>query len=149
MKKYKKKEKGKKAKTKLLQIRLTEGEHKEVVEFIEKFGTTQREFILAIPNQLSEKTVLREGYFYESHQQFAYFNRSKWQKQLDEKSTCELCGAGRTEYVGSIVRHHHYGYEGENAFKVQIVCNKCHGKLSGKPWKTSSWEYVLENWPYR
>lgn len=146
MKKYRKKEKRGKAKTKLLQIRLSNKEYENVTEFVKKFDVTYRDFILAVMNQLEYKNVLRDGYFYETDQEFAYLNRERWKTQLTNDSKCELCGAGKTEFVGSIVRHHHYGYKGDNAFKVQIVCNKCHGKLRGKPWKNSSWEYVLENW---
>lgn len=148
MKKYKKKE-NQKSKGKLLQIRLSNKEHEIVTEFIKKFDVTYRDFVLAVMNQLAYKNVLRDGYFYESDQEFAYLNRERWEIKLDAKSQCELCSAGRTDYVGSIVRHHHYGYEGENAFKVQVVCNKCHGKLKGKEWKDKPWEYVKENWKKR
>jgi len=99
-----------------------------------------------VVNELEEAKVVRGGYFWESNQQYAYSHKHKYDKQLSSESKCELCGNGRTEFVGSMVRHHHYGYEGDNAYKVNIVCNKCHGQLSGKKWKGKEWEYVKVNW---
>lgn len=135
MKKYKKKEKGKKAKTKLLQIRLPEEEHKEVIEFVERFGVTQREWILAVVNSLRENKVIRENYFWESDTQFAYCNNDRWDKQLTKDSKCEECGATFDRIkdwdkrgTKQLERHHYLGYEGKNAFKVQILCRPCHWK---------------------
>ncbi len=134
MKKYKKKEKGKKAKTKLLQIRLSENEHKRVIEFIEKFGVTQREWLLAVlgVEEIRNANFILNGNFYISWKDYAYCHRDKWDKKITEDSVCEECGVGywkenkkKYEYH-QLERHHYAGYIGENAFKVQILCRKCH-----------------------
>jgi hypothetical protein len=139
MKKYKKKEKGKKAKTKLLQIRLSENEHKKVIEFIEKFGVTQREWLLAVLDDLREANLLIKGQFYTDWKSYAYLNTDKWDKQLKEDSKCEECGATydrakdwENRGTKQLERHHYLGYEGDNAFKVKILCRPCHWKTFKK-----------------
>lgn len=134
MKKYKKKEKGTKAKTKLLQIRLSPKEHERVTSFIDKFGATQRDWLLAVVDEIRDANLLINGMFYTDWKNYAYCNRDKWDKQFTEDSVCEECGVGhdkkdkkKGEYH-QLERHHYAGYIGENAFKVQILCRKCHGK---------------------
>lgn len=126
MKKYKKKP------DKLFQVRLALKEHKEVTEFINKFGVTHREFMLAVVNELREATVVRENKFWTSNTQFAYHNSDRYDKQLTPDSVCEECGAGHPPHsergMKQLERHHYLGYEGEGAFKVQILCRPCHWK---------------------
>ena len=122
--------------TKLLQIRMSEEEYKEITDFIKKFGVTQRMFILAAKNELEGYNIIKNGVFYGSHKSYAYSFRDEWDKKIDRNSECELCGQGYYEYGYSkghddysktLLRHHHDGYEGENAYKTHILCRKCHG----------------------
>jgi hypothetical protein len=125
MKKYKKKP------SKLLQIRLSENEFGEIVEFIKKFDVTHREWILAVKNELADSKVLRENKFWKSNTEFAYANSHRYDKKVTEDSKCEECGEPYSvDYKGyaQLERHHYLGYEGDNAFKVQILCKKCHQK---------------------
>ena len=132
MKKYKKKEKGKKAKTKLLQIRLSKEEHERAVSFIEKFDCTQREWLLAVLDEIREANLLINGEFYLDWKDYAYCNNDKWDKKITTDSVCEECGVGyykegiKKYEFHQLERHHYAGYIGENAFKVQILCRKCH-----------------------
>ena len=129
MKKYKK------SGSKLLQIRLTEAEAKDVNEFINKFKVTKREFILAVINELREDKIIRENRFWLSNMYFAHANSERYDKQVSDTSKCEECDKKMTRdcYGASELHRHHYkGYEGENAFKVQILCKKCHYKKKGK-----------------
>jgi len=134
MKKYKKKEKKGKAKTKLLQIRLSDKEFSDVVEFIQKFGVTHREWILSVRNYLREHNLLINGNFYYSWKDYAYTHSDKWDKEITTESVCEECGVdyykeNRKKYeFHQLERHHYAGYVGENAFKVQILCRKCHAR---------------------
>ena len=141
MKKYR--AKSEKYSGKLLQVRLAEDEYKEVNEFIKKFKKTKREWILAVINELRNMTTLRDNLFWESGQQYAYSNRHKYDNKLCENSKCELCGAKKTEYVASMVCHHHDGYEGNNALKVHIICNKCHGRMHSKDYRDLPWDEVI------
>ncbi len=58
MKKYKKKP------TKLFQVRMSEKEHKDLIDFINSFGITHREFLLSVQNELCKKKEIRSGKFY-------------------------------------------------------------------------------------
>lgn len=127
MKKYKK---TKSKKGKLLQVRLSDKEYEQVKEFINKFETTHREWLLATVNHLREATLLVNGLFYENWKDHAYSNSDRWNKSLNEDSVCEECGKkmsyderGHSE----LQRHHYLGYVGDNGLKVQILCRKCHG----------------------
>lgn len=130
MKKYKK------SPTKLLQIRLSEKEQKEVLEFMNKFGVSHREFILSVVNELREDKVIRENRFWLSDMYFAHANAHRYDKQFDEDSKCEECGAGhpkeQEKMQKQLERHHYLGYEGENAFRVKILCRPCHNKVKKK-----------------
>lgn len=113
---------------------------KKIDELLElnNFGVSEEEFIDAIITEITagEYKVIRDGFFWESDQEYAYSNPDRWDKKIDEKSTCEVCGTGyydynrmqgREDYRKALLRHHHDGYAGENAFKTHIVCRKCHG----------------------
>lgn len=143
MKKYKKNA------TKLLQIRLSEDEIEIVNKTINKYGETKRMWLLSVCNLLEQYGTMRDGTFWSSDQNYAYANYERYNTPIYEDSRCELCNGKRTEYVASMVRHHHYGYKGDNAFRVQVVCNKCHGHLKGKLWVDKPWKYVVENWPHK
>lgn len=126
MKKYKKKP------SKLLQIRLSEKEYKKTIEFIQKFRTTHREWLMAMIDRVKDSNLLINGEFYLDWKDYAYSHRDKWDKQITEDSVCEECGVGyfkenKKKYAyHQLERHHYAGYIGENAFKVQILCRKCH-----------------------
>lgn len=131
MKKYRKKEN---TKSKLLQIRLSEKEHKQISEFINRFGVTQREWLLAVYEDLREANLLINGEFYSDWQSYAYSNSDKWDKKITQESICEECRVGyfkegkKEHEYHQLERHHYLGYIGENAFKVQILCRKCHAR---------------------
>lgn len=123
MKKYRKKP------TKLLQIRLSEKEYKNIIEFIHKFGVTQREWLSAVMKEVGSANLIIDGRFWIDWKDYAYGNRDKWDKTIEDHSVCEECGAGRPkDYdIGKQLERHHYaGYIGENAFKTQILCRPCH-----------------------
>lgn len=128
MKKYKKKP------SKLLQIRLSEKEHEDVIACISKYGVTHREWIMTVINSLGNTSMIKDGSFWESWKDYAYANSDKWDKQVDEDSVCEECGVGyfspskNSVDYHKLERHHYAGYIGENAFKVKILCRKCHVK---------------------
>jgi len=136
MKKYRK------LPTKLLQVRLSKKEYDVVTEFIKRFGITKREWLTTAINQLQFYYIIRDGKFWTSDKEYAYEFNDKWDKQLNENSVCEVCNKRFPEgqHGHGLQRHHHDGYEGENAFKVHIVCCKHHGEAHkamrvGIPWE--------------
>lgn len=139
MKNYKKKP------SKLLQIRLSEKEHEDVVEFIKKFNITQREWITTVCNHLAEKTVIRDNYFWYDDKHYAYENSDKWDKKITDESVCEICGTrGKPgQYGHSLSRHHHDGYSGENAFKTHMVCSTHHGMAHTAMRQGKSWNLFI------
>lgn len=62
---------------KTFQIRLTEAENNELVKFIEMFGKTRREFILAVQKTLKDKKIIRDEMFWGSQQEYSYAVSSK------------------------------------------------------------------------
>jgi len=121
MKKYKKNP------TKILQIRLSNKEYEEVKRFINKFGVTHREWLLTVCNQLSDETLIKDNLFWQDWKNYAYCNNDKWDKKIYDDSVCEICGVDKNNCF-QLERHHYLGYEGENAFKVKILCRACHVK---------------------
>lgn len=125
----------------LLQVRLSEEEYDEIIESIKKFKKTRRDFIIATIKEVKKYNIIRDGEFWESNQQYAYFHRDNYDKDIGLDTECEVCGK---ESDGSFNRHHHYGYDGDNAFKVNIVCKQCHGRLHADIYKNISFEESAE-----
>jgi hypothetical protein len=119
--------------TKLLQIRLSEQEYNRVIKFIKRFSITRREWLITVVDELQDMNIIRGGNFFPRHQEYAYKNNDKWDKKITEESKCENCGIDskgleKKKLYSKLERHHHNGYEGENAFKTIILCRVCHRK---------------------
>lgn len=125
MKKYKKNP------SKIFQIRLSNEEYDQVKDFINRFGVTHREWILTVCNELSNATLIKDNQFWESWKSYAYSNNDKWDKKITDDSVCEICGVDKKNCY-QLERHHYLGYEGDNAFKVKILCRSCHVKEETK-----------------
>lgn len=142
MKKYKKNP------TKLLQIRLSESEHEEITEHLKRFGVTHREWILAVVNELAEKTLVKDNRLWESHKEYAYTNKDQWDIQLkdipNDQYKCEVCGfSPETRGSLGLLRHHHDGYEGDAMKKVRLICRHCHGTAHSKAVKDLEWPEAI------
>jgi len=48
----------------LLQIRMSLAEKRSMAKFIRKFNVTQREFLLAVKNELRDRDEIKNGRFY-------------------------------------------------------------------------------------
>lgn len=127
--------------TKLLQIRFSEREYEEVLEFIKRFGVTKREWVMTVIQELNMAHVIRGGQFWTDHKGYAYDQSHRWDRQITSESVCEICNKRfpEAQHGHGLSRHHHDGYEGENAFKVHMVCRQHHGmaeraKREGKSW---------------
>lgn len=129
----------KKHTTKLLQVRLTVEEYDDVLEFIHKFGATRREVILALLKINKGMNILREGKFYSDQRMYAY-DKTRETVPLFVDDMCEIC-----ENKRAALRHHHDGYDGENANKVHKLCDSCHGTLHGfNFWDKTSFEEIKD-----
>jgi len=123
----------KKNPTKLFQVRLSEKEYKRIIKFIKGLNVTRREWIIAVLNELEQYNLIRGEEFWDKESSYAYANRDKYNKKVVEGITCEICRGEE-----DLVCHHHYGYKGDNAFKVNILCRWCHSRFHAKKYKELS-----------
>lgn len=130
-----------------MQIRLSKQEYEELRDFIKRFDVTKREWLMTVVKELEHYNIIRDGQFWSSHKEYAYEHNHEWDKKLKSDSVCEVCHKRFPErqHGHGLQRHHHDGYEGQNAFKVHIVCQEHHG-LAHKAMRAGiSWTNFLKD----
>jgi hypothetical protein len=128
---------------KVYQVRLSEEEHAEMIDFIKRFNVTNREFILAVKNYLKDAYYLKNGWFYQSIRDYAY-KHGEYHKNI--KDNCELCN-DKYRYLNrtdtAIIGHHFNGYDEKNINNVKWLCRRCHGFVHRRENKDNDWDQII------